>query len=122
MFYRFEIISTKGPGVISGVQKKERGSIEYDTKLPETTWISQGLKDLITPALQELMETNPVKDDQMITFDVFFKRVKDVFLRKVRNDFLCYSRGLISIKGCGDVKSWSWEYPEKLIKSLLRSR
>ena len=83
MFSRFEIISKKGPGIISGVQKNNAGHIDYDENLPEDTRISRGLKSLLKPALQELLETNPKELAHMINFDQFYKRVHDINQKQV---------------------------------------
>ena len=81
--FRYEIISKKGPRVISGIQKVNAGRIEYDDDLPEETRISKGLKLLLRPVLQELLETN--EEENVITFDQFYQRVEDISSRKVSN-------------------------------------
>lgn len=85
-FCRYEIISKKGPRIISGIQKVNAGRIEYDDDLPEETRISKGLKLLLRPILQELLETN--EEENVITFDQFYQRVEDIASRKVSNTFL----------------------------------
>ena len=80
---RFEIISRKGPRVISGLQKLNGGRIEYSDDLPEETRISKGLKTLLRPILQELMETNGEGLEKLITFDQLYKEVEDIIAMKV---------------------------------------
>ncbi len=97
---RFEIISKKGPGVISGVQKNNAGRIDYDESLPEDTRISSSLKALLKPALQELLETNAEKFEHMISFDQFYSRADDVVHRKVTNlAYLAKNRNYVFNKG-----------------------
>jgi len=40
LWYRFEIISQKPPGMISGWQRSQNGQIEYSDRLPEDVRIS----------------------------------------------------------------------------------
>ena len=80
---RFEIISKKGPKVISGIQRANGGRIEYDDDLPEETRISKGLKILLRPILQELLETTGEGLENLITFDQFYSRVEAIVAKKV---------------------------------------
>ena len=91
--FRYEIISKKGPRVISGIQKVNAGRIEYDDDLPEETRISKGLKLLLRPVLQELLETN--EEENVITFDQFYQRVEDISSRKVSNVSLRFMTPLL---------------------------
>eukprot|EP00794_Sanderia_malayensis_P005922 gene5922-6608_t len=102
----FEIISQKGPGIISGVQKSNAGNIDYDANMPEDTRMSNALKSLLKPALQELLETNAARFELMINFDQFYNRAHDIVHRKVI-DLYCVATGtwhLIYMKSNETVK------------------
>ena len=74
------MITDKAVGVISGVQSHMNGSINYQSKLPEQTRMSRGLKELITPVLQGLLETDP---QHIISYDEFFEEIKSISNMKV---------------------------------------
>lgn len=76
-----EITSKKRPGIISGVQKNQGENIEWSDKLPEHTRLSQGLKDLITPVLAGVLESQP--SPTSMSFEHFFSNVQDILTRKV---------------------------------------
>ena len=86
--FRFEIISRKGPKIISGIQRSNGGRIEYDDDLPEETRISKGLKILLRPVLQELLETSGEGLEDLISFEQFHKKVEDIASRQVVQSFL----------------------------------
>ncbi|XP_057296093.1 serine/threonine-protein kinase TBK1-like [Hydractinia symbiolongicarpus] len=76
----FRMITEKKQGVISCHQNPANGQLVFSSKLPENTRISLGLKNLITPILKGLLETNP---EYMITHDDFFQKIKDIIDMKV---------------------------------------
>lgn len=80
MCFRFRMITEKKQGVISCHQNPANGQLVFSSKLPESTRISLGLKNLITPILKGLLETNP---EYMITHDDFFQKIKDIIDMKV---------------------------------------
>lgn len=71
--------------MISGIQKASGGRIDYDCDLPEETRISKGLKNLLRPILQELLETTGEGLENPITFEQFHKQVEDIVSRKVKS-------------------------------------
>nr|CAH7740299.1 unnamed protein product [Callosobruchus chinensis] len=73
------ITTRKESGVISGIQTKENGSIEWKRELPSNCQLSYGLKKIITPLLAGLLEADHRK---IWTFDRFFKEVEVVLSRK----------------------------------------
>lgn len=76
----YRITTEKKTGMISGVQKSYGGEIEWSDKLPEQTRLSQSLRDLITPVLAGVLESDPSK---MMSFETFFQRIQDIMSRKV---------------------------------------
>ena len=80
---RFEIISKKAPKIISGIQKANGGPIEYSEDLPDETRISKGLKNLLCPIFQELLETSGEGLEKIITFDELYIKVEDIVAKKV---------------------------------------
>lgn len=78
------ITTTKESGVISGIQTKENGPIEWKKDLPVNCQLSMGLKKIITPLLAGLLEADPKR---MWSFDRFFKEVDAVLSRKAINIF-----------------------------------
>lgn len=83
------ITSKKRPGIISGVQKSEGEHIEWSDKLPEHTRLSQGLKDLVTPVLAGVLESEP--SSTSMSFEDFFKNVQDILSRKVVDVYSVHS-------------------------------
>lgn len=77
------MLTQKGPGVISCIQKSQDGPIEYSKELPVPTGISKGLKTLITPILRGLLETRPA---EKISYEDFFQRIKEIMAMKVRSN------------------------------------
>ena len=69
------------------MQKANGGQIEYSDDLPEETRISKGLKVLIRPIFQELLETTGEGLENLITFDQLYKRVEDIASMKVLRSF-----------------------------------
>lgn len=77
MFY---ITTKKATGVISGIQLRENGNIEWSRDLPSNCRLSAGLKRLVIPLLAGLMETDPKR---VWSFDRFFSEVTDILSRKL---------------------------------------
>lgn len=73
------ITTKKESGVISGIQTRENGPITWSTKLPDTCFLSDVLKENLTPVIAGVLEANPSK---MWGFDKFFNEV-DVLLSYV---------------------------------------
>ncbi|XP_066139090.1 serine/threonine-protein kinase TBK1 [Euwallacea fornicatus] len=88
------ITTKKESGVISGIQTKESGPIEYKRELPVNCQLSVGLKKVITPLLAGLLEADPKK---IWSFDQFFKEVEAVLCRKAVNIFHVNKSGLIKV-------------------------
>ncbi|KAL9959562.1 hypothetical protein ACROYT_G032893 [Oculina patagonica] len=82
------ITSKKRSGMISGVQKSEGEDIEWSDKLPEHTRLSQGLKDLLTPVLAGILESEP---SNAMSFEEFFARIQDILSRKVIDVYSVHS-------------------------------
>lgn len=90
----FHITTKKASGVISGIQTKENGPIEWRKELPANCHLSVGLKKFITPLLAGLLEADPKK---IWTFDKFFNEVTDMLSRKAINVFHVNKASLIKI-------------------------
>ncbi|KAK9695850.1 TANK binding kinase 1 ubiquitin-like domain [Popillia japonica] len=82
MMYR--ITTTKASGIISGIQTKDNGPIEWNSELPINCQLSAGLKKIVTPLLAGLLEADPKK---VWKFDRFFNEVMNVLSCKVVNIF-----------------------------------
>ncbi|XP_020631400.1 serine/threonine-protein kinase TBK1-like isoform X3 [Orbicella faveolata] len=82
------ITSKKRSGMISGVQKSEGEDIEWSDKLPEHSRLSQGLKDLLTPVLAGILESEP---SSAMSFEEFFARIQDILSRKVIDVYSVHS-------------------------------
>ncbi|KAF5301658.1 hypothetical protein FQA39_LY10705 [Lamprigera yunnana] len=76
----FHITTKKASGVISGIQTKEGGSIEWGRELPTNCQLTAGLKKIVTPLLAGLLEADPVR---IWSFDKFFNEVTNLLTRKV---------------------------------------
>ncbi|KAG1660321.1 Serine/threonine-protein kinase TBK1 [Nymphon striatum] len=74
------ITTEKESGVISGVQLTEHGRINWSTELPKTCQFSLGLRNLITPVLAGLLESDSVK---MWGFTKFFSKVTELVSKKI---------------------------------------
>jgi TANK-binding kinase 1 len=83
----YHMISSKQPGVISGWQLEPSGDIIYSNTLPNDTIISDGLKDLITPVLAGLLESNISK---MLSFERFFATIENISKMRVVDVFCVY--------------------------------
>ncbi|XP_014790093.1 inhibitor of nuclear factor kappa-B kinase subunit epsilon isoform X2 [Octopus bimaculoides] len=70
-----QMLTNKQSGVVSGVQKRPGGDIEWSNDLPETAAMSQELKSLILPVIAGLLEKAPQK---MWTFEKFFRHADEV--------------------------------------------
>ncbi|XP_060536059.1 serine/threonine-protein kinase TBK1 [Cylas formicarius] len=88
------ITTKKESGVISGIQTKENGPIEWRRELPSNCQLSLGLKKTITPLLAGLLEADHRK---IWSFDTFFKEVDAVLKRKAVNIFHVNKSTLIKI-------------------------
>lgn len=80
----YHITTTKASGVISGIQTKDNGPIEWNSELPINCQLSAGLKKIVTPLLAGLLEANPAK---VWKFERFFDEVMNVLSCKVINIF-----------------------------------
>lgn len=89
-----QITTKKESGVISGIQHKENGPIDWKRDLPANCQLSYGLKKIITPLLAGLLEADPRK---IWSFDQFFNEVDVVLSRKVFNVFHINKAQLIKI-------------------------
>uniref|UniRef100_A0AAR5QCR6 Protein kinase domain-containing protein n=2 Tax=Dendroctonus ponderosae TaxID=77166 RepID=A0AAR5QCR6_DENPD len=78
------ITTKKESGVISGIQTKENGIIEWKRELPVNCQLSAGLKKIITPLLAGLLEAD---HEKIWTYDRFFKEVEAVLHRNAVNIF-----------------------------------
>lgn len=90
----FHITTKKASGVISGIQTKENGPIEWRRELPVNCHLSAGLKKFITPLLAGLLEADPKR---IWTFDKFFNEVIDMLSRKAVNIFHVNKASLIKV-------------------------
>ncbi|XP_027051194.1 serine/threonine-protein kinase TBK1-like [Pocillopora damicornis] len=82
------ITSKKRSGMISGVQKSEGEDIEWSDKLPDHTRLSQGLKELLTPVLAGILESDPAN---AMSFGKFFVSIQDILSRKVIDVYSVHS-------------------------------
>lgn len=80
--------------MISGIQTKENGPIEWKRELPVNCQLSAGLKKIINPLLAGLLEADHKK---IWSFDTFFKEVDAVLSRKAVNIFHVNKSGLIKV-------------------------
>lgn len=76
----FFITTKKATGVISGIQLRDNGPIEWSKDLPSNSRLSAGLKRLVIPLLAGLMETD---HKRVWKFDRFFSEVTDILSRKL---------------------------------------
>ncbi|KAJ8985922.1 hypothetical protein NQ317_010679 [Molorchus minor] len=88
------ITTKKESGVISGIQLKENGPIEWKRELPNNCQLSDGLKKILIPLLAGLLEADPRK---IWSFERFFKEVDVVLLRKAVNIFHVNKARLIKV-------------------------
>lgn len=88
------ITTKKESGVISGIQTKENGPIEWKRELPNNCQLSFGLKKIITPLLAGLLEADHRK---IWTFERFFKEVEVVLSRKALHIFHVNKAQLITV-------------------------
>lgn len=80
----FHITTKKASGVISGIQTKDNGPIEWNRELPSGCQLSTGLKKIVTPLLAGLLEADPKK---IWSFERFFTKVTECLSRKMVNIF-----------------------------------
>lgn len=80
----YKITSMKESGVISGIQKKQNGVVDYQKNLPKDCLLSDNLKEVITPLLAGLMEFQLSKT---WSFNEFFTEVETILSRKVVHIF-----------------------------------
>lgn len=90
----YHITTKKESGVISGIQTKENGPIEWRRELPKSCQLSVGLKKIITPLLAGLLEADAKR---IWTFDRFFSEVSAVLLREPVNIFHVNKAQLIKV-------------------------
>lgn len=88
------ITTKKESGVISGIQTKENGSIEWKRELPDNCQLSYGLKKIITPLLAGLLEADHRK---IWSFERFFKEVDVVLSRRALYIFHVNKAQLITV-------------------------
>lgn len=88
------ITTKKESGVISGIQTKENGPIDWKRELPVNCQLSAGLKKIITPLLAGLLEADHKK---IWSFDIFFNEVDAVLSRKAVNIFHVNKSSLIKV-------------------------
>lgn len=81
----YKMLSEKPQGSISCRQLGRNGNLQYSNELPSDSRISKGLRTLITPVLQGLMETNPKK---MISHEQFFQDIYEIVSMKVIHVFV----------------------------------
>lgn len=91
----YQITTKKESGVISGVQTKEHGPIEWKRELPTNCHLSNGLKKIITPLIAGLLESDSKK---IWSFDRFFNEVNAVLIRKPVNIFNVNKAELIKVR------------------------
>ncbi|KAF2903008.1 hypothetical protein ILUMI_03177 [Ignelater luminosus] len=89
----YHITTKKASGVISGIQTKDGGPIEWGRDLPNNCQLSAGLKKIVTPLLAGLLEADP---QRIWSFEKFFNEVTNLLSRKVINLF--HINSAISIK------------------------
>lgn len=90
----YHMTTQKESGVISGIQHKANGPVEYSRELPKTCQLTDGAKLLITPMLAGLMESKP---DKMWTFNQFFDEVNQIKERKLIHIFNTREGNLLHI-------------------------
>lgn len=95
------ITTKKESGIISGVQTKENGPINWSRELPEICLLSNELKKFITPIIAGLLETNPSK---VWGFDAFFRNVEVLLSCVIVNIFYVNKAKLIKIYMLPDQK------------------
>lgn len=88
------ITTKKESGVISGIQTKENGPIEWKREFPVNCQLSVGLKKIVTPLLAGLLEADHHK---IWSFDQFFGEVDAVLARKAVNIFHINKSTLIKV-------------------------
>ncbi|KAB0789972.1 hypothetical protein PPYR_04663 [Photinus pyralis] len=90
----FHITTKKASGVISGIQTKEDGPIEWGRELPTNCQLSTGLKKIVTPLLAGLLEADPAR---IWSFEKFFSEVTSLLMRKPVNIFYINSATNIKV-------------------------
>ncbi|XP_078061596.1 serine/threonine-protein kinase TBK1-like [Mustelus asterias] len=80
----FKITTEKPEGAIAGVQWKDCGPVEWSYEFPASCRLSQGVKDLLTPILTNILEANQAK---CWGFDQFFAEANDILHRTVIHIF-----------------------------------
>ncbi|KAI5614420.1 inhibitor of nuclear factor kappa-B kinase subunit epsilon, partial [Silurus asotus] len=74
----YKITTEKPEGAISGVQKVEKGPIEWSYHLPHCCQLSEGLKMHLVPVLANILEAN---QEKCWGFDQFFAATIDILQR-----------------------------------------
>ncbi|GJQ66582.1 ik2 [Trypoxylus dichotomus] len=78
------ITTSKASGIISGIQTKDGGPIDWSSELPVNCQLSAGLKKIVTPLLAGLLEADPKK---VWKFDRFFNEVISILSCNIINVF-----------------------------------
>lgn len=84
----------QGSGVISGVQDELNGEITWNTELPQNCLLNPHLKNIITPLLAGLLESD---ESKIWSFEKFFNEVRLILLRRIVNVFHVTSSTLIKV-------------------------
>lgn len=90
----YHITTKKASGVISGIQTKEDGPIDWGRELPTNCQLSTGLKKIVTPLLAGLLEADPTR---IWSFEKFFNEVTNLLIRKAINIFYINSAANIKV-------------------------
>ncbi|XP_022913910.2 serine/threonine-protein kinase TBK1 [Onthophagus taurus] len=80
----YHITTTKASGVISGIQMKDNGPIEWNRELPSNCQLTAGLKKIVTPLLAGLLEAD---QKRVWRFEKFFNEVVNILSCKVLTVF-----------------------------------
>lgn len=88
------ITTKKASGVISGIQTRENGPIEWSKELPSNCQLSVGLRKFVTPLLAGLLEADSKK---IWSFEVFFNEVTNTLSRTMMNVFHVNRAKLIKV-------------------------
>ncbi|XP_067360446.1 inhibitor of nuclear factor kappa-B kinase subunit epsilon isoform X1 [Channa argus] len=75
----FKITTEKPVGAIAGMQRLERGPIDWSHHLPNSCQLSQGLKVQLVPVLAGILEAD---QERCWGFDQFFTATTDILQRK----------------------------------------
>ncbi|KAL5014493.1 hypothetical protein ScPMuIL_008763 [Solemya velum] len=79
-----EITTQKASGIISGIQRSDKGPVEWSRELPPTCRLSLGARKLVTPFLAGLLESDA---DKVWQFEKFFTQAKNITIKTVIHIF-----------------------------------